>query len=75
MSATEASRKFSELLDLVESEGETIIIERHGAEIAALGPVPRATGADLRKLLSEHPPDPDWADEVRELRKNQGTIP
>jgi antitoxin (DNA-binding transcriptional repressor) of toxin-antitoxin stability system len=75
MSATEASRRFSELLDLIETEGETVVVERHGRAVAVLRPVPRATGAVLEELRRQYPPDPDWADEVRALRKWVGTYP
>jgi antitoxin (DNA-binding transcriptional repressor) of toxin-antitoxin stability system len=75
MSATEASRSFSELLDLIETEGETVVIERHGKAIAQMGPLPVANGTVLDELRRKHPPDPDWADEVRALREWVGTYP
>src|SRR5689334_11732060 len=59
MTATEASRHFSDLLDAVE-RGETIIIVRGGHPVAAIGPAHRCTGASLRAALADVPP-PDEA--------------
>jgi len=47
MTATEASRHFSDLLDAVE-RGETITIVRGSHPVAEIGPARRRTGADLR---------------------------
>ncbi|ADP79684.1 type II toxin-antitoxin system Phd/YefM family antitoxin [Pseudofrankia inefficax] len=57
MTATEASRRFSDLLDAVEA-GETITITRGNRRIAEIGPARRRTGADLRAaLVGTTPPD------------------
>jgi antitoxin (DNA-binding transcriptional repressor) of toxin-antitoxin stability system len=66
MSATEASRRFSELLDLIEREGESVIVERHGKAIAVLGPAPISNGAAVIELLRKQRPDPDWARDISE---------
>jgi len=50
MTATEASRNFSGLLDLIEA-GETIRITRGNEPIAEVGPARRRTGADLEAAL------------------------
>jgi prevent-host-death family protein len=56
MTATEASRHFSDLLDAVE-RGETIIV-RGSHPVAEIGPAHRRTGADLRAALADvSPPD------------------
>ena len=61
MTATEASRHFSDLLDAVE-RGETVIIFRGSHPIAEIGPAHRRTGADLRVALQgTPPPDEDFA--------------
>jgi prevent-host-death family protein len=61
MTATEASRHFSDLLDAVE-HGETITIVRGNHPVAEIGPARRRTGADLRAALSGMaPPDEDFA--------------
>lgn len=61
MTATEASRHFSDLLDAVE-HGETVIIMRGNHPVAEIGPAHRRTGADLRAALADTtPPDEDFA--------------
>lgn len=50
MTATEASRGFSDLLDAVE-RGETATVTRGGAVIAEVRPARRRTGRDLRLAL------------------------
>jgi len=55
MTATEASRNFSDLLDAVE-RGETITITRGNHAVAEIGPARRRTGADLRAALERIPP-------------------
>ncbi len=54
MTATHASRGFSELLDRVE-HGETVRITRAGHVVAELRPVTLTTGRNLREALSEVP--------------------
>lgn len=55
MTATEASRHFSDLLDAAE-RGETITIVRGGHPVAEIGPAHKRTGADLRSALVDIPP-------------------
>lgn len=68
MTATEAARSFSDLLDAVEHRAETFVITRNGEVVAQLGPALVGNGAALKRLLRELPPDPDWAGELVELR-------
>jgi len=58
MTATEASRHFSDLLDAAE-RGETITIIRGNHPVAEIGPAHRRTGADLRAALADVPPPDD----------------
>lgn len=58
MTATEASRHFSDLLDAVE-RGETITITRGNRAVAEIGPARRRMGADLRATLADIPPPDD----------------
>jgi prevent-host-death family protein len=61
VTATEASRHFSDLLDAVE-RGETVTIMRGSHPVAEIGPAHRRTGADLRVALAgTTPPDEDFA--------------
>ncbi|HEY2764871.1 MAG TPA: type II toxin-antitoxin system prevent-host-death family antitoxin [Pseudonocardiaceae bacterium] len=50
MSASEASRNFSAVLDSAE-HGETIVVTRAGKRIALIVPAPRANGAALREVF------------------------
>ncbi len=68
VSATEASRNFSALLDRVVNQGEQYTIVRHGRVVAQLLPAPPFTGADLKALLRGHRGDKDWLREMGELR-------
>jgi len=42
--------------------------------VAKIAPARRGTGADLRRILAEHPPDDQWADDLRELRRFMGEV-
>jgi len=55
MTATEASRHFSDLLDAVE-RGESVTILRGSRPIAEISPARHRTGADLRTALEGTPP-------------------
>ena len=71
-SATEASKHFADLLDAVEHRGETFTVVRRGRVVATIAPARRGTGADLRRILAENPPDDRWADDLRDLRQSVG---
>ena len=65
MTATEASRHFSGLLDAVE-HGETVTIMRGNHPVAEIGPARRRTGADLRAALTgTTPPDDDFTQNIK----------
>jgi prevent-host-death family protein len=68
VTATEAARRFSELLDAVESRGQTFLVARRGRTVARIGPAAAATGKELKELLRRTRPDPVWQRELRELR-------
>lgn len=66
MTATEASRHFSDLLDAVE-RGETITILRGSHPVAEIGPAHRRIGADLRAALADVPaPDDEFGRNIAE---------
>jgi prevent-host-death family protein len=78
ISATEAARSFSELLNRVRDGGEEFIVERGGQPICRIVPARpvRATIADFVRFLQEGPkPDPAYWDDVQEAINNQGTVP
>jgi prevent-host-death family protein len=68
ISATDAARRFSDLLDGVEHRGEEYTILRHGKPVAHLTPAPAGRGLAAKGLLRRHRPDPDWRREVEDLR-------
>lgn len=55
ISATEASRRFSDLLDAIEA-GDTVTVTRGNRPIAEIRPAQRRTGRDLRAALADIPP-------------------
>ena len=83
VTATEAVRNYSALLNAVKFKGETYIIKRGGKPIASLGPVREAnvsnTLKELKGILHELPRmgyelDP-FAEDLIEVRRNQPSLP
>lgn len=68
ISATEAARHFSDMLDSVEHEKRHYTIVRHGKAVAYLEPVPKGHGSDVKTMLANHDADESWAKELSELR-------
>jgi prevent-host-death family protein len=68
VTATDAARRFSELLDAVERRGETFVVVRRGRAVARIGPARAANGKAVKEILRSNPPDPEWASELRRLR-------
>jgi antitoxin (DNA-binding transcriptional repressor) of toxin-antitoxin stability system len=69
VSATDAARNFSELLDAVEHRGEHFKIVRRGKIVAQLDPVQGAGGAEVKELLRRHRRDPSFATDVASVRE------
>lgn len=76
LSASEASRNFSAVLDSVE-HGETIVVTRAGRRIASIAPTTAATGAALNAVLerwrSANVLDDTLADNIRAARAAAST--
>lgn len=74
MTATEAARSFSELLNRV-AAGEEIEVTRSGAPVAIISP-PRArtlSGARFRELVAGAPSiDADFARDLETIRESAG---
>ena len=68
VSATEASRRFADLLDGVEHRGDQYTIVRRGRVVAHLTPAAPSDGAALKSLLRRHRVDSAWARELADLR-------
>lgn len=64
ITATEASRRFSDLLDAIEA-GERVTITRGNQPVAEIGPAVRRRGRDLRAALSDvAAPGEDFAADI-----------
>jgi prevent-host-death family protein len=72
ISATDASKRFADLLDAVEHRGETFTVVRRGKVVATIAPARSGTGADLRRILNAARPDDAWDDDLRDLRRFVG---
>lgn len=68
VSATEAARKFSELLDAVEHRGERYTIVRRGKVIAQLDPVVTGRGSEVKALLRANPVDAGFSHDIERTR-------
>lgn len=68
ITATEAARGFSEVLDAVEHRNESFVISRKGKVVARLEPASGVTGRTVKAILTETPRDSAWSDELAELR-------
>ena len=68
VTATEAARKFSDMLDAVEHRHETFVVTRGGKTVALIAPAPDTSGRALKLVLRRHVLDRDWSSELRELR-------
>jgi len=68
ITATDAGRNLSDLLDAVEHRGERYVIVRRGRAVARLEPVDRTTGADVKALLRAARPDSAWRSDLDEVR-------
>lgn len=68
ISATDAARGFSELLDAVEHDGESFLVRRNGRAVARIEPATGGRGRTVKELLTNSPRDPNWAAELAALR-------
>jgi antitoxin (DNA-binding transcriptional repressor) of toxin-antitoxin stability system len=74
MTATEAARSFSGMLNRV-AAGEEVEITRGGAPVAVIGPptVRLLSAERFRELLAHAPPvDDEFAEDLRAIRKGIG---
>jgi antitoxin (DNA-binding transcriptional repressor) of toxin-antitoxin stability system len=78
LSATQAVRQFSELLNRVRYRGEEFVIERGGEPVCEIIPARLATRtvADLVQALRTIPkPDDEYWDTVEDITKHQQPLP
>ncbi len=69
ISATEAARRFSDVLDAVEHGKESYTIIRRGKAVAHLEPIANGRGAEIKEVLRRHKPDAMWSKELSRLRE------
>lgn len=75
ISATEAARNLSELLNRVLYRGESFLIARNGVDVAQLGPAPERSSVSLAealdKLVASRSGDPGFADDLERIQADQ----
>jgi len=69
ISATEAARRFSDVLDSIEHDKTRYTIVRRGKAVASLEPISTGRGSDIKEMLRRHAPDKGWSRDLRELRE------
>ena len=68
ISATDAARNFSDVLDAVEHRHEHYTVVRRGRVVAQISPMVGGRGAELKALLRGKGRDSNWARELDDLR-------
>ncbi len=68
ISATDAARNFSDMLDAVEHRRERFAIVRRGKVVAMLDPVSTGKGRDVKEVLRRHTIDTDLAEDLVSVR-------
>lgn len=68
VSATDAARNFSDILDAVEHRGEHYTIVRRGKAVAQLDPMTTGRGADVKALLQNLRSDSDLGRDIDSVR-------
>lgn len=78
LSATEAARRFSDLINRVFYRREEFVIERAGQPVCRIVPAgtPKFTVRDMVELLKTVPkPDEEYWDVLENINRNQPPIP
>lgn len=68
VSATDAARNFSDILDAVEHRGEHFTIVRRGKVVAQIDPVQVGRGVEVKAVLRRHRRDPGFAADIAAAR-------
>ena len=77
ITATEAARKFSEILNRVTYKGETFVVERGGRPVCEIAPArtKKFTASDFAEMIKSAPrPDDEYFDAVEEIIKNRQPV-
>jgi prevent-host-death family protein len=75
ITATDASKRFADLLDAVEHRGESFTVLRRGRAIAVVSPAQPSTLGQLRTFARTHRPDSAWEADLAEIRHQAGAAP
>jgi antitoxin (DNA-binding transcriptional repressor) of toxin-antitoxin stability system len=62
------ARRFSDVLDAVETRGETFLVLRHGRAVARLEPAVGQHGRAVKELLRSAPRDSKWIEDLARVR-------
>lgn len=68
ITATDAARGFSALLDAVERNGETFVVTRGGRPVARVEPATGTSGRAVKALLDHYAADDQWPADLAQLR-------
>lgn len=75
LSASEAASRFSDLLDQIQTRGESFLIVRDGRQVAQLSSPsehPRRTFREVvERLLAARTGDPGFADDLEDIQASQ----
>jgi prevent-host-death family protein len=68
ISASEAARRFGELLESVERDGRAYVVIRRGRAVARIIPPTAGSGSSIKTILHRYPPDKEWSSDVAVTR-------
>lgn len=78
ITATELSKRLSDVLNRVKYRGERFIVQRNGETIATIAPVSEPAGITLRELITRigdlNLPDEGFADDLEAIQAEQEMI-
>jgi len=78
ITATELSKRLSDVLNRVKYRGERFIVQRNGETIATIAPVSEPAGITWGEFLSEYftwpRPDPGFADDLEAILNEREMI-
>lgn len=79
ISATDAARRFSDILNRVRYKGDSFVIVRNGEEVGRLEPVsgtrPKTFNELVEMVRTKGPPDEDFARDLEEIHRSQPALP
>jgi len=74
--ATEAARRFSDLVNRVRYGGESFVIVRNGEEVCKLVPTEtKVSLKDLVEIVQAHKVDSEFSTDLAEIQSDQPSMP